>query len=305
MYSAITASQISRVTDVSYSVMNEKQRKGFEEKGELDLSFGVENLSRFRANIFTQRGNVAAAIRPETILISVMHANNEVGTIQPIDDIARIASQKKICFHTDAAQSLGKIAVDVQSMNLDMLSVAGHKLYAPKGIGALYVRKGLRPEKFCHGAGQEMGWRAGTENVMAIAGLGKACEMADRSLDHAGRHLKAMRDRLHTGLADSLADMRLNGHPERRLPNTLSLSFKGLEANRILEEIGLEVAASAGAACHSDTVTLSHVLEAMRVPVEWAKGTIRFSTGRMTNADEIDRAIEVVIRAVQRLRKER
>jgi len=246
--------------------------------------------------------DVAAAIRPETILISVMHANNEVGTIQPIDDIARIARQKGICMHTDAAQSLGKIPVDVQSMNVDMLSVAGHKLYAPKGIGVLYVRKGLLPEKFCHGAGQEMGWRAGTENVMAIVGLGKACEMADRSLDHAGRHLMAMRDRLHTGLADGLVDMRLNGHPEHRLPNTLSLSFKGLEANRILEEIGLDVAASAGAACHSDTVTLSHVLEAMRVPVEWAKGTVRFSTGRMTTSEQVDRAIMVVAAAVKRLR---
>lgn len=248
--------------------------------------------------------DVADAIRPETILISVMHANNEVGTIQPIDEIARIARQKGICMHTDAAQSLGKIAVDVQSMNVDMLSLAGHKLYAPKGIGALYVRKGLLPEKFCHGAGQEMGWRAGTENVMAIVGLGKACEMADCSLDHAGRHLMAMRERLHTGLADGLADLRLNGHPEHRLPNTLSLSFKGLEANRILEEIGLEVAASAGAACHSDTMILSHVLEAMRVPVEWAKGTVRFSTGRMTTSEQIDRAVSVVDIAVKRLRME-
>ena len=246
--------------------------------------------------------DVAAAIRPDTILISVMHANNEVGTIQPISKIAGIARQQGICIHTDAAQSLGKIAVDVQSMNVDMLSLAGHKLYAPKGIGALYVRKGLLPEKFCHGAGQEMGWRAGTENVMAVVGLGKACEMAERSLDYAGRHLKAMRDRLHTGLADGLADMNLNGHPEHLLPNTLSLSFKGLEANRILEEIGLEVAASAGAACHSDTVTLSHVLEAMRVPVEWAKGTVRFSTGRMTTVEQIDRAITAVATAVKRLR---
>jgi cysteine desulfurase len=181
--------------------------------------------------------------------------------------------------------------------------VAGHKIYAPKGIGALFVRSGLLPEKFCHGAGQEMEWRAGTENVMAIVGLGKACEMADRNLDVAGSHLKAMRDRLHEGLSESLADMRLNGHLHNRLPNTLSLSFKGLEANRILEEIGLEVAASAGAACHSDTVTLSHVLEAMRVPVDWAKGTVRFSTGRMTTVDQIDRAVNVVVKAVGLLRR--
>lgn len=247
--------------------------------------------------------DVAAVIRPDTILITVMHANNEVGTIQPIAEIAALAQQRGVCIHTDAAQSVGKVSTDVRTMNVDLLSVAGHKVYAPKGIGALYVRKGLLPEKFCHGASQEMGWRAGTENVPAIVGLGKACEMADRNLGYAGRHLKVMRDRLHKGLEGQLADIRLNGHPENRLPNTLSLSFQGLEANRILEEIGLEVAASAGAACHSDTVTLSHVLEAMRVPVEWAKGTVRFSTGRMTTVEQIDHAMEVVEQAVKRLRK--
>ncbi|RLD96186.1 MAG: cysteine desulfurase NifS [Bacteroidetes bacterium] len=245
---------------------------------------------------------VAAAIRPDTVLITIMHANNEVGTLQPIRDIALLARQKDICIHTDAAQSVGKIATDVQELNVDLLSIAGHKIYAPKGIGALYVRKGLLPEKFCHGAGQEMGWRAGTENVVQIVGLGKACEMAERSLDHTGRHLTAMRDRLYNKLAARLADMRLNGHPDERLPNTLSISFKGLEANRILEEIGLEVAASAGAACHSDTVTLSHVLEAMRIPLEWAKGTVRFSTGRMTTPEQIDTAIDIITHAIKRLR---
>jgi len=247
--------------------------------------------------------DVAAAIRTETILITVMHANNEVGTIQPISEIGKLAKKHGICMHTDAAQSVGKIETSVQHLNVDMLSVAGHKVYAPKGIGALFVKKGMSPETFCHGAGQEMGWRAGTENVLEIVGLGKACEMAERSLDHTRTHLKAMRDRLHRGLTDELDGVRLNGHPVQRLPNTLSLSFKGLEANRILEEIGLEVAASAGAACHSDTVELSHVLEAMRIPVEWAKGTVRFSTGRMTTADQIDRAVAVVVDAVTKLRR--
>lgn len=245
---------------------------------------------------------VEAAVTARTVLITIMHANNEVGTLQPIQEIALLARQKGICIHTDAAQSTGKVTTDIQELNVDLLSIAGHKIYAPKGIGALYVKKGLLPEKFCHGAGQEIGWRAGTENVMAIVGLGKACEMADHSLDHAGKHLTAMRDRLHNGLTAQLENMRLNGHPDERLPNTLSLSFKGLEANRILEEIGLEVAASAGAACHSDTVTLSHVLEAMRVPLEWAKGAVRFSTGRMTTPDQIDIAINVVTDAVKRLR---
>ena len=246
--------------------------------------------------------NIAAAIRSDTILITIMHANNEVGTLQPIRDIALLARQKGICIHTDAAQSAGKIATDVQEMNIDLLSIAGHKIYAPKGIGALYIKKGLLPEKFCHGAGQEMGWRAGTENVLEIVGLGKACEMADASLDYTGSYLTAMRDRLHNGLSAQLDNMRLNGHPDLRLPNTLSLSFKGLEANRILEEIGLEVAASAGAACHSGTVTLSHVLEAMQIPLEWAKGTLRFSTGRMTTPEQIETAIDVVTCAIKRLR---
>ena len=245
---------------------------------------------------------IAAAIRPDTILMTIMHANNEVGTIQPISDIAVLARKNEICIHTDAAQSVGKIATDVNAMKVDLLSVAGHKVYAPKGIGALYVRKGRLPEKFCHGAGQEMGWRAGTENVAGIVGLGKACEMADRSLDHATQHLTALRERLYQGLAAQLDEIRLNGHPQSRLPNTLSLSFKGLEANRILEAIGLEVAASAGAACHSDSVILSHVLEAMQVPEEWAKGTVRFSTGRMTTRAQIDKAIEVVVDAVKRLK---
>jgi len=266
------------------------------EEGFETTCVGVDDTGMVRMD------TVAAAIRPDTVLITIMHANNEVGTLQPIRDIALLARQKDICIHTDAAQSVGKIATDVQKMNVDLLSIAGHKIYAGKGIGALYVRKGLLPEKFCHGASQEMGWRAGTENVVQIVGLGKACEMADRSLDHTGRHLTAMRDQLHKGLAERLDDMHLNGHPDERLPNTLSISFKGLEANRILEEIGLEVAASAGAACHSGTVTLSHVLEAMQIPLEWAKGTVRFSTGRMTTSEQIDTAIDVITHAIKRLR---
>lgn len=245
------------------------------------------------------------AIRPTTILITIMHANNEVGTIQPISEISRMAREHGIVMHTDAAQSVGKIPTDVQDLGVDLLSVAGHKLYAPKGIGALYIRQPLKPEKFCHGAGQERGQRAGTENVLEIVGLGKACEIAARDLQRNMAHMHQLRDRMHEGLSAKLTDQRLNGHSVKRLPNTLNLSFKGVEANRILEEIGLEVAASAGAACHSDTVEISHVLEAMGVPLEWAKGTLRFSVGRMTTAEEIDKAIEIVTRAVKKLRKEK
>jgi cysteine desulfurase len=243
----------------------------------------------------------AAALRPETILVTVMHANNEVGTIQPVAEIAARARAAGVRVHTDAAQSLGKIPVDVEALGVDLLTVAGHKLYAPKGVGALYVRRGTALSPLMHGAGQERGRRPGTENVLEIAGLGQACEIARRDLEPNGRHLLAMRERLYRAIAAGVSEVRLNGHPEKRLPNTLSLAFRGLEANRILEAMGLEVAASAGAACHAGSVTVSHVLAAMGVPEEWAKGTLRFSTGRMTTAAEIDRAAAAVIAAVRGL----
>jgi cysteine desulfurase len=246
--------------------------------------------------------DAAKAIRPETILITIMHANNETGSIQPIEEISRLASENNILMHTDAAQSVGKIPTDAKALNVNLLSVAGHKVYSPKGIGALYVRQDLPLEPFCHGAGQENGRRAGTENVIEIVGLGKACEIAKQDLAQNMDHIKGLRDRLHEGLLAQIKDIRLNGHADLRLPNTLNLSFYGLEANRILEEIGLEVAASAGAACHSDTIKISHVLMAMGIPNDWAKGTVRFSVGRMTTTDDIDRAVDVVVNALQKLK---
>jgi cysteine desulfurase len=245
--------------------------------------------------------DVENAISPETILISIMHANNETGAIQPISEIGALARAKDILIHTDAAQSVGKISADVRKLNVSLLTIAGHKVYAPKGIGALYIKKPLALEPFCHGAGQEDGRRAGTENVIEIVGLGRACEIAHRDLEKNKAHMKYLRDRLHEGITAKVEQVRLNGHLELRLPNTLSLSFYGLEANRILEEIGLEVAASAGAACHSDTVKISHVLTAMNIPEDWAKGTVRFSLGKMSAEAEIDRAIEVVVDAVKKL----
>ena len=242
------------------------------------------------------------ALRPSTILISIMHANNEVGTIQSIEEIAPIAHGRSIVMHTDAAQSLGKIPVDVVSLGADLLSVAGHKLYAPKGIGALYIREGIDLAPFMHGAGQEGGRRAGTENVLGIVGLGKACEIASRDLKKNMDHMKHMRDLLFEGISEQVEGVRLNGDFHKRLPNTLSLSFEGLEANRILEEISLDVAVSAGAACHSGTVEVSHVLQAMNVPIEWAQGTLRLSTGRMTTQDEIEKAVAVIVKTVNELR---
>jgi len=243
---------------------------------------------------------VEKAITPQTILITIMHANNEVGTIQPIPEITKLARQHGIIVHTDAAQSVGKIPTIIDELDVDLLSVAGHKLYAPKGIGALYIRHGTHLEKLIHGADHEQDRRAGTENVLEIVGLGKACEIAKRDLGKNSLRMKTMRDRLYDGLQKRLGETKLNGHPEKRLPNTLSVSFVNIEANTILSEIE-GVAASAGAACHSDSVDVSPVLTAMNVPLEYAMGTVRFSTGKMTTEDEIDRAIEIVTGAVQRL----
>jgi cysteine desulfurase len=246
--------------------------------------------------------DVKRAIRPDTVLVSIMHANNEVGTIQPIAEIAEITKNYGVILHTDAAQSIGKIAANVDQLGVDLLSIAGHKVYAPKGVGALYIRHPLKIEKLLHGAGQEMGRRAGTENVLEIVGLGKACQLAAKNIKANMKHMRLLRDRLHSGLDRRLSAIKLNGHPDQRLPNTLNLSFKGMAATQVLEDIGSLVAASAGAACHSDTVEVSHVIQAMGIPLDWAKGTLRFSVGRMTTAEEIDRAVDVITEAVSRLK---
>jgi len=247
--------------------------------------------------------DIEAAIRPDTIMISIMHANNEIGTIQPISDISSIARKHDILMHTDAAQSAGKIPVDVNALGVDLLSLAGHKLYAPKGIGVLYIRAGIEVSPFCHGAGQEGGRRAGTENILEISGLGMACKIAFANLADNAEHMGQMRDRLEARLTANLGDIRFNGHRIKRLPNTCSVSFAGLEANRVLEEIGLEIAASAGAACHADTVEISHVLKAIDLPEDYAKGTLRFTTGRYTTLEEIDRAVDIITTAVNKLRQ--
>ena len=247
--------------------------------------------------------DVAAAVTSRTSLITIMHANNEVGTIQPRSEIAKVAGEHGILLHTDAAQSVGKIPVGVDQLGVDLLSIAGHKIYAPKGVGALFIREGLQLSNLMHGAGQESGVRPGTENVLEIVGLGKACEIAKRDLDRNMTHMQQMRERLYEGLRDRCGNVRVNGHPQLRLPNTLSISFEGLEANRILDAIGTAVAASAGAACHSDTIEISGVLKAMDVPLKWAKGTLRLTTGRGTTEADIDRAVEAISRAVTSLRE--
>jgi cysteine desulfurase len=233
------------------------------------------------------------AITPSTILISIMHANNEVGTIQPIEDFARIARAHDIPIHTDAAQSVGKLPTQIEVLGVDLLTIAGHKLYAPKGIGTLYVRDGIALEPLIHGAGHEGGRRAGTESALLAAALGKACELAsDLS---AIADIEKLRDRFWAALQENFGDrVVLNGHPIERLQNTLNISFIGHVGAEILETMP-EVAASTGSACHTGRVELSPVLEAMGISQEVGAGAIRFSLGRTTTARDIDAVVERLI----------
>lgn len=245
---------------------------------------------------------VANSIRDDTILISIMHANNEVGTIQPIREISDLARSRNIVLHTDAAQSIGKISCRVADLGVDMLTVAGHKLYGPKGVGALFVRAGISLEPLLHGAGHEQGRRASTENVMEIAGLGMACALIEQAGTEKQQQLLRLRDRLFEQLSAKVPDLRLNGHPGLRLPNTLNISFAGINASELMAELRDKVAVSAGAACHDNSVEISHVLQAMGVPPDWAAGTIRFSVGTPTTETEIDTAAASVADAVEKLR---
>ena len=244
----------------------------------------VDSNGRIDANDLRQ------TITAETILISIMHANNEVGTIQPIEECAQIARQHGIPLHTDAAQSVGKIPTGVNDLGVDFLSIAGHKLYAPKGIGALYIRDGAQLEPLIHGAGHESGRRAGTESAMLAASLGKACELAG---DLSGMvEMEAMRDRLWSALHAKYGDrVVLNGHPLKRLPNTLNVSFLGHVGGELLEQMP-EVAATTGSACHAGRVEMSPVLRAMGVSPEVAAGAIRFSLGRTTTPLEVESVID-------------
>jgi cysteine desulfurase len=240
--------------------------------------------------------DVRKAIRRETILVSLMHANNEVGSIQPIAEAAKIAREHGVLFHTDAAQSVGKIETRVDDLGVDLLSVAGHKLYAPKGVGALYVQRGVTLEPLIHGAGHERGRRAGTESALLAAALGKACEVAAGTIGETKilRLREALWERLRAAFGDRVV---LNGPPDQRLPNTLNVSFGGRVGADILARAP-EIAASTGSACHAGEIRLSPVLEAMGVAPEVGMGAIRFSLGRWTTLDEIDQAVALLQRAL-------
>ena len=244
------------------------------------------------------------AIRPETLLITIMHANNEIGTVQPLEEIGLIAKEADVYFHTDAVQSAGKIPIDVNAFRLDLLSLSGHKIYAPKGIGALYVRGGTRLRQLLYGGHHQRGFRPGTENVAGIVGLGKAAEIARKSLPEDAQRVSALRDKLQQGLLHRVPQSRLNGGGAPRTPNTTNLVFPGVEGEALLIALDLKgLACSTGAACSSGAVEPSHVLTAIGLPPEEARASLRFSLGRHTTSADIDFAMNVVPAAVAQLRE--
>lgn len=244
---------------------------------------------------------IRRAIKPATRLITIMLANNETGTIQPVKEIAAVAAEKGILFHTDAAQAVGKIPVDVKELGVDFLSIAGHKLYGPKGIGALFIKKGISLTQLIHGASQEMGKRAGTESVILEAGLGAACERAGKTILDDMERISRLRDRLQDILSDAVKGLVVNGHLLERLPNTLHVSVPGLEGAKILDGTP-KLLASTGAACHDRSVKLSHVLSAMGIPPKEGMGALRLTIGRTTAEKDVEEAAGLLIEQIRRLR---
>lgn len=247
--------------------------------------------------------DVRRAIKPSTILITIMLANNEVGTIQPIQEIGTLAKQQGVYLHTDAVQAVGNIPVDVDDLNVDLLSCSGHKIYGPKGVGALYIRHGTKIRPITHGGRHERGLRPGTENVPGIVGFGKAAELALLHGEARSRHVKRLRDRFVHGLMDKIDDIRLNGHPERRLPNNANVSIRFVEGESMLLNLDLAgVSASSGSACTSGSLEPSHVLMAMRVPHEEAHGSLRFTFGKGNTEQDVEYVLDILPSIVSKLR---
>lgn len=243
------------------------------------------------------------AITDKTILVSVMFANNEIGTIEPISEIGKICREKGIYFHTDAVQAVGNVPINVKEMNIDLLSLSGHKFYGPKGVGALYIRKGVKINPLIHGGAQERRRRAGTENVPGIVGLGKAIELANESLDSHIERLTTLRDKLINGIMEKIPYTRLNGHPTKRLPGNVNVCFRFIEGESVLlllDEMG--VCASSGSACSSGSLDPSHVLLAIGLPHEIAHGSLRLTLGDLTTEEDVDYVLEILPKIVKRLR---
>ena len=247
--------------------------------------------------------HVKLAITDKTILISVMHANNEIGTVEPIVEIGKIAREAGICFHTDAVQTVGHIPVNVDELGVDLLSLSAHKFYGPKGVGALYVRKGTKLVSFMHGGGQEEGRRASTENIPGIVGLGKAAEICRQEMEGEAKRLSALRDKLIAGLLERIDDIHLNGHPKIRLPNNVNVSVDFIEGESMLLNLDLEgICVSTGSACSSMDLEPSHVLTAIGCPPERAHGSLRFTLGKWTTEGDIRRVLEALPNIVAKLR---
>ncbi len=247
--------------------------------------------------------DVEDAIIDDTILISIMHANNEIGTIQPIEDISRLAHEKGVLVHTDAVQSIGKIPVNVDDLGVDMLSLSAHKIHGPKGVGALYVRKGTRLESLIHGGGHERGKRSGTENIPGIVGLAKAAELAGQRLEKDAGHLANLRDAAITKILGSISESYLNGHPTQRLPNNVHLRFSYVEGESLLMMLNMKgVAVSTGSACSSKSLEPSHVLATLGIPPEQIHGSLRITLGRENTMDEVDYVVENLVEIVTKLR---
>ncbi|HHV71479.1 MAG TPA: cysteine desulfurase NifS [Clostridia bacterium] len=246
---------------------------------------------------------VKEAIRDDTFLISIMHSNNEIGTIQPIKEIGQIAKEKGIYFHVDGVQSVGNVPIDVNELNIDMLSLSSHKIYGPKGVGALYVRKGVKIKPIIHGGAHELNYRAGTENVPGIVGLGAAAKLAREELPERAKHLKSLRDKLVKGVMDNIEHTIYNGHPEQRLPGNASFCFRFIEGESLLLNLDiLGIAASSGSACTSGSLDPSHVLLAIGLPHEVAHGSLRFSLGMDNTEEDIDYVIEQLPKVIEKLR---
>ena len=243
------------------------------------------------------------SITDKTILITIMYANNEVGTIEPVEEIAKIAKEKGVYFHADAVQATGKLPLEVKNSDMDLVSMSGHKIYGPKGVGALFIRKGTKITPQMLGGHHEMGKRAGTENVAGIVGLGKAAELAKKEIAEEKRSLTDLRDYLYKGITARIESVRLNGHPEKRLPNTLNVGFKYLEGESIVLNLDMEgIAVSTGSACTSGSLEPSHVLTAMGVDPAETQGTIRFSLGRDNTKEDMDYVVEILPPIIKRLR---
>jgi cysteine desulfurase len=255
------------------------------------------------ANGVVAPGEVLTAITPKTILVSIMHANNEIGTMQPVDEIGKLVREKGITFHTDAVQTVGHMPVNVDVLNIDMLSASAHKLYGPKGVGFLYIRSGTRFSPFMHGGTQEKSRRASTHNVPGIAGLGKAAELAIKNIPDEMERVVLLRGRLIEGISGSIKGSRLNGHPSMRLPGNINVSFTNVEGELLLQQLDEEgIACSSGSACSTDSMGPSHVLQAIGLPSDLVTGSLRISLGKYVKDEDIDYFLEVLPNAVKKVR---